>query len=84
MPPRPRWASRSRISERRATEGIFTCPAAARFCGTRHRARIGYGGAIGIAYDSAGAEHGDLGYPVGGESTDDGFTAQRFAGGTLI
>ena len=40
-------------------------------------------GAIGAAYDSAAAENGELGYPVGGESDGDGFAAQRFAGGTL-
>lgn len=40
-------------------------------------------GAIGVAYDRAGAENGDLGYPLGGESAGDGVTAQRFAGGTL-
>ena len=40
-------------------------------------------GAIGVAYDQAGAENGDLGYPLGGEIAGDGVTAQRFAGGTL-
>ena len=36
-----------------------------------------------VAYDSAGAEHGDLGYPGAARAPVHGVTAQRFAGGPL-